>query len=118
MQNDSIRINSTFAIDFYINPMKEHPKSLARLVLSSSSSIIPEIIENRFTGNLTDTQNEIREDFSDIGEIPQTFLNMFEKVFSMTSRVMVESVLHKGVPIPIFDNVTISGKQILRQKRS
>ncbi|KHJ83726.1 hypothetical protein OESDEN_16572 [Oesophagostomum dentatum] len=31
MQDDSIKINSTFAIDFYINPMKKHSKSLARL---------------------------------------------------------------------------------------
>ncbi|VDM69972.1 unnamed protein product, partial [Strongylus vulgaris] len=110
MENDEITINSTFAIDFHINPMKDHPKSLARLVLSSSSSVIPEIVDNRFTGNLTGTHDEIREDFSDIGEIPQTFMNLFEKVFTMTSRVMVESVLHKGVPIPIFDNVTISGE--------
>ncbi|KHJ91005.1 LBP / BPI / CETP family protein [Oesophagostomum dentatum] len=114
MQNDSIRINSTSAMDFYINPIKEHPESLARLVLSSSSSVIPEFIGNRFTGNMTDRQNEIRENFSDIDEVPQTFLNLFEKVFTMTSRVMVESTLHKGVPIPIFDNVTISGTSEIR----
>ncbi|EPB76527.1 LBP / BPI / CETP family protein [Ancylostoma ceylanicum] len=113
MREDVIRINSTFAIDFHVHPMKEHPKSLARLVLGSSSSVIPEIVANRLTGNLTDTHIDVMEDFSDIGEISQTFLNMFEKIFAMTSRVMVESILHKGVPIPVFDNVTISGELLV-----
>ncbi|CAJ0597329.1 unnamed protein product [Cylicocyclus nassatus] len=104
MQDDDVKINVTFAVDFYINPMKQHLKPLARLILSSSSTVIPEIIRNKFSGNLTETTDDIREDFSDIGEIPETFLNLFKKLFTMTSRVIVESILHKGVPIPVFDN--------------
>ncbi|CAJ0597293.1 unnamed protein product [Cylicocyclus nassatus] len=114
MQDDDVKINVTFAVDFYINPMKQHLKPLARLILSSSSTVIPEIIRNKFSGNLTETTDDIREDFSDIGEIPETFLNLFKKLFTMTSRVIVESILHKGVPIPVFDNVTISGSSEIR----
>ncbi|KIH58253.1 hypothetical protein ANCDUO_11543 [Ancylostoma duodenale] len=61
MRKEGIRINTTFAIDFHVHPMKEHPKSLARLVLGSSSSVIPEIIDNRLTGNLTDTHIDVFE---------------------------------------------------------
>lgn len=55
------------------------------------------------------TDIQVWEDFSDIGEMSKTFLTMFEKVFAITARVMVEALLHKGVPLPILDNVTISG---------
>lgn len=31
MQTDDVRINVTFAVDFYIHPRKEHLKNLARI---------------------------------------------------------------------------------------
>ncbi|PIO57123.1 hypothetical protein TELCIR_21474, partial [Teladorsagia circumcincta] len=77
--------------------------------VESSSIIIPEIVGNRLTGSLNGTQFQLWEDFSDIGEMSKRFLTMFEKVFAVTARVMVEAILHKGIPLPIFDNVTISG---------
>lgn len=43
MQTDDVRINVTFAVDFYIHPRKEHLKNLARIVLEASSVITPEI---------------------------------------------------------------------------
>ncbi|KAK5968972.1 hypothetical protein GCK32_014057 [Trichostrongylus colubriformis] len=95
---------------FYIHPKKDHMKSLARMVMESSSIILPEIVDNRLTGSLNDTQLQLWEDFFDIDEMSKTFLTMFEKVFATFARVMVEAVLHKGVPLPIFDNVTTSGK--------
>ncbi|KAK5971575.1 BPI2 domain-containing protein, partial [Trichostrongylus colubriformis] len=112
MHDGEVIMNATFAVDFYIHPRKDHMKSLARMVLESSSIILPEIVDNRLTGSLNDTQLQLWEDFSDIGEMSKTFLTMFEKVFATFARVMVEAVLHKGVPLPIFDNVTISGRRL------
>ncbi|KAK5972456.1 BPI2 domain-containing protein, partial [Trichostrongylus colubriformis] len=114
MHDGEVIMNATFAVDFYIHPRKDHMKSLARMVLESSSIILPEIVDNRLTGSLNDTQLQLWEDFSDIGEMSKTFLTMFEKVFATFARVMVEAVLHKGVPLPIFDNVTISGDSEIR----
>ncbi|VDM55732.1 unnamed protein product [Angiostrongylus costaricensis] len=38
------------------------------------------------------------------------FLAMFKEVFAMTAHVMTQAILHNGVPIPIFDNITVSSK--------
>nr|CDJ89800.1 Lipid-binding serum glycoprotein domain containing protein [Haemonchus contortus] len=114
MRDGEVTINATFAIDFYIHPKEEHTKNLARMILQSSSMILPEIVDNRLSGRLNNTQLQLGEDFSDIGEMSKTFLSMFEKVFAVSARVMVEAVLHKGIPLPIFDNVTISGDSEIR----
>lgn len=35
---------------------------------------------------------------------------MFGKMIAMTTNVMVRWMIREGIPIPIFDNVTMSGK--------
>ncbi|VDM55505.1 unnamed protein product [Angiostrongylus costaricensis] len=42
------------------------------------------------------------------------FLAMFKEVFAMTAHVMTQAILHNGVPIPIFDNITVSNSSELR----
>ncbi|EYC23326.1 hypothetical protein Y032_0015g2592 [Ancylostoma ceylanicum] len=108
MENDTMRVNSTFAVDFHIHPMKDHPKSLARLMLVSSFSLHPKIVENRLTANVTKTENHFQKEFSDIGVISNTFLLLFGKMFAMTTSVMIRWVIREGIPIPVFNNVTIS----------
>ncbi|RCN43877.1 hypothetical protein ANCCAN_10149 [Ancylostoma caninum] len=110
MKNDTMMVNSTFAVDFHIHPMRDHPKSLARLMLVSSSLLHPKIVENRLTANVTKTENHFRQDFSDIGVFSNTFLFLFGKMFSMSTSVMTRWMITKGMPIPVFNNVTISGE--------
>ncbi|KAJ1372903.1 hypothetical protein KIN20_035211 [Parelaphostrongylus tenuis] len=114
MANGVANASATFAVDFYIHPEKLHQVSLARIILRMSSSVIPQIQENKFVGKLNGSEIEVREDFSHIGEMSKTFLAMFKEVFAMTAHVMMQAILHTGVPIPIFDNITISNSSELR----
>ncbi|RCN43878.1 LBP / BPI / CETP family protein [Ancylostoma caninum] len=111
--NDTIKVNSTFAVDFHVYPMEDHPKSLARLLVVTSSSLRPEIVDNKLRASVVDTENHFLQDFSDIGIFSNTFLFMFGKIFAMTSNAITRWVVTEGFPIPIFDNVTISGKVLL-----
>ncbi|KIH59766.1 hypothetical protein ANCDUO_09991 [Ancylostoma duodenale] len=72
MKNNTMTFNSTFAIDFYIHPMKDHPKSIAR------------------------------------------FLFLFGKMFALTTSAMIKWMTKEGVPLPVFDNITISGASEIR----
>ncbi|KAL6726192.1 hypothetical protein Aduo_008190 [Ancylostoma duodenale] len=114
MKNNTMTFNSTFAIDFYIHPMKDHPKSIARLMLLSSFSLHPQIVENRLTANVTAIENHFRKDFSDIGVISNTFLFLFGKMFALTTSAMIKWMTKEGVPLPVFDNITISGASEIR----
>ncbi|EYC40960.1 hypothetical protein Y032_0588g361 [Ancylostoma ceylanicum] len=112
--NDTIKVNSTFAVDFHIHPMKDHPKSLARLIVTSTSSLRPEIVKNRLAASVIDTENHFRQDFSDIGIFSNAFLFLFGKMFAMTTSALTRWMVAGGVPIPVFDNVTISGESEIR----
>ncbi|RCN43875.1 hypothetical protein ANCCAN_10147 [Ancylostoma caninum] len=83
-------------------------------VLVSSFSLHPQIVENRLTANVTAIENHFRQDFSDIGIISNTFLFLFGKMFAMTTSAMIKSITKEGVPLPVFDNITISGASEIR----
>ncbi|KAK6009131.1 hypothetical protein OSTOST_25973, partial [Ostertagia ostertagi] len=100
----------TFGDRFLHSSEKRSHEESGTNALESSSIILPMRLWHRCTGSLNGLSASACEDFSDIGEMSKTFLAMFEKVFAVTARVMVERCrLHKGIPLPIFDNVTISG---------
>lgn len=101
-------VNATFAVDLQINPRAQHPEVLARLVLTSSSQVVPTIKGNRMVAVLNNTIVNVKEEFSKIGDVSQMFLSAFDKIFTMSVHVIVEAVLNKGVPLPIVDNVTIA----------
>ncbi|VDL74208.1 unnamed protein product [Nippostrongylus brasiliensis] len=77
-------------------------------VLESQSTVIPEMVNKRLGGSLNETDVQIWQDFSDIGDMSNTFLTVFDKVFTATARLMIGTLLQKGVPLPIFDNVTLA----------
>ncbi|KAE9413058.1 hypothetical protein Angca_003742 [Angiostrongylus cantonensis] len=114
MESGGVNASATFAVDFYIHPKKLHQVNLARIILELSSSVVPEIRENRFVGRLNGSEIDVREDFSNIGKMSRTFLAMFKEVFAMTAHVMMQAILHKGVPFPVFDNITVSNSSELR----
>ncbi|CAI4232490.1 unnamed protein product [Auanema sp. JU1783] len=107
-EKDDIRANFTFSVDMYINPYQTYSDPLARLVLQTSSSVTPLIEGHKVIGTLNDTTVNLRQDFSRIGNMSSTFMSVFANVFKMSAKVLIETVLAKGISIPVMDNVTIS----------
>ncbi|EPB70582.1 hypothetical protein ANCCEY_10337 [Ancylostoma ceylanicum] len=90
------------------------PKIQEWTVVTSTSSLRPEIVKNRLAASVIDTENHFRQDFSDIGIFSNAFLFLFGKMFAMTTSALTRWMVAGGVPIPVFDNVTISGESEIR----
>ncbi|CAJ0941280.1 unnamed protein product, partial [Mesorhabditis belari] len=112
-KKDLATLNVTLAVDFYINPKGIKTKPLARLELITTSSIVPYIEGNRLVGTLNGTTAEAKEIFSTIGDVSSTFLSVFQKLFIVSDEILVNILLKKGVPLPIYDNVTIANSTVL-----
>ncbi|KHJ93879.1 LBP / BPI / CETP family protein [Oesophagostomum dentatum] len=110
MADDVVSFFAKFAIDFYINPMSWNRKVLARLILDSTTMIYPAISDNRLVGQIIGIDTKFKAESSEIGEISKLFLKAFAKAFSGTAKAMLESILHQGIPLPVFENVTISDR--------
>ncbi|PAV82653.1 hypothetical protein WR25_05870 isoform B [Diploscapter pachys] len=110
LENGTVTANFTFAVDFHVNPMAKYKKPLARLIVETSSTIHPYLNGTRIYGELGNMTSSLSEDFSTIGHMSSLFLKAFQEVFSLSARLAINAVIKKGLPIPIYDNVTIAGK--------
>uniref|UniRef100_A0A1I7UV71 BPI2 domain-containing protein n=1 Tax=Caenorhabditis tropicalis TaxID=1561998 RepID=A0A1I7UV71_9PELO len=108
-QVDGVMLNMSLAVDLFLNPYEKTKKNiLARLVVDTSSDVEPYLNGTRIHGHLRNSTITARVDFSNIGDVPKSFLNAFSTILSMTARQTIRSVLGVGIPIPSYDNVTVA----------
>lgn len=72
MNSDNITLNTSFYIDFHIYPAKKNPDLLARLQMNTSSSVNPQIFNNRIVGELNSTSVTFQQISSEIGNFNPT----------------------------------------------
>lgn len=65
--SEDIMINTVFYIDLYINPYKRYTEPLARLEMTTMSTLEPNIYNNRIVGELKDTDLQFKQVYSKIG---------------------------------------------------
>ena len=67
MTPEGVFVNTSFYIDFHLYPTKKNPDVLARLQMSSSSSVNPHIFNNKVVGELNSTSIHFEQISSKIG---------------------------------------------------
>ncbi|CAI2348917.1 unnamed protein product [Caenorhabditis sp. 36 PRJEB53466] len=108
-ERSGVLLNMSLAVDLFINPYAKTKKSiLARLVVDTSSDVEPFLNHTKIHGRLLNSTINAREEFSNIGNVSETFLKTFSSILSMTARQAVKTVLSVGIPIPSYDNVTLA----------
>ncbi|EGT47831.1 hypothetical protein CAEBREN_00928 [Caenorhabditis brenneri] len=108
---DGVMLNMSLAVDLFINPyVKTKENILARLVIDTSSDVMPFLKDNRIHGQLINSTMVTRSEFSNIGNISEVFLNAFSNVFSVTARQAVRTILNVGIQIPSYDNILLTSK--------
>lgn len=106
-EKNGVLLNMSLAVDLFINPYAQTKKNvLARLVIETTSDVMPYLKNNKVHGQLLNSTYTARAEFSKIGNISEAFLNAFSTVFSMTARQAIRTILNVGITIPSYDNVT------------
>uniref|UniRef100_A0A914CI60 Lipopolysaccharide-binding protein n=1 Tax=Acrobeloides nanus TaxID=290746 RepID=A0A914CI60_9BILA len=108
--SSNITANAEFFIDFHISPYKKNPHVLARLSMFSNSTITPALSKSRIVGTLNETDLRLSEEFSEIGNFSQTFLNRMALILKPLLKVTADTALRVGIPIPMVENITLASR--------
>lgn len=114
--NGSTSVNASINLDFHIFPMESNPDVLLRLNLLAIGEVEPYLEDRRLKGRIDSVSINATEVFSTIGDVSQTFLTGFDTIFKTVSSSLLSVILSKGIPLPIFDNLSISDTSVITER--
>ncbi|GMR41819.1 hypothetical protein PMAYCL1PPCAC_12014 [Pristionchus mayeri] len=114
--NGSTSVNASINLDFHIYPMESNPDVLLRLNLLSIGEVEPYLEDRKLKGKIDSLVINATEVFSTIGDVSQTFLTGFDTIFKTVSTSFLSVLLSKGIPLPIFDNLSISDTSLITER--
>ncbi|KAF8358515.1 hypothetical protein PRIPAC_93510 [Pristionchus pacificus] len=114
--NGSTCVNASINLDFHIYPMESNPDVLLRLNLLSIGEVEPYLEDRKLKGKIDSISINATEVFSSIGDVSQTFLTGFDAIFKTVSTSLLSVLLSKGIPLPIFDNLSISDTSVITER--
>ncbi|VBB26969.1 unnamed protein product [Acanthocheilonema viteae] len=108
INTNGIRIFANSTVDLYLSSEKEQSCRLARLVMNSTTYAIPTILHRKLVGDISNVTVILREHDSTVGHFNVQVLELLQKLMAKIVRSFGGAALKIGIPIPLFDNVTIS----------
>ncbi|GMS88725.1 hypothetical protein PENTCL1PPCAC_10900, partial [Pristionchus entomophagus] len=114
--NGSTQVNASINLDFHIYPMEYNPDVLLRLNLLSIGEVEPYLEDRKLKGRIDSVSINATEVFSSIGDVSPTFLSGFDTIFKTVSTSLLTVLLSKGIPLPIFDNLSISDTSLITER--
>ncbi|CAD5215336.1 unnamed protein product [Bursaphelenchus okinawaensis] len=114
--DEEATVDSQLYIDIMIEPEegKEDVKVvLAQLSVNSNITVEPRLFNNRLCGELKESKLTIKENFSNMGKISQTFLNVLNALLAPVLRASADTLLRIGLSIPMVENMTLRNENSL-----
>lgn len=80
--------------------------------MDAEAEIEPELVNNRIKGKTLGVSTNYTQVMSNIGDISKRFLSVLQ-ILAPILKVSADTVLTVGIPVPVYDNVTLSDRSKL-----
>uniref|UniRef100_A0A915PIL0 Lipid-binding serum glycoprotein C-terminal domain-containing protein n=1 Tax=Setaria digitata TaxID=48799 RepID=A0A915PIL0_9BILA len=105
---NGIRMFGISSVDLRLSSEQRQSHRLVRLVMNSTIFVIPAVVNRKLVGTVDNVAIVLREHDSTIGHFSPQLLKLLENVLAKAVKLIGESALKIGLPLPLIDNVTVS----------